>query len=205
MTSPSLDSSNDSKWSLTTKGSIAIIVIYGLLDWLAVPTPGAKDWRELLPQNTTVAPALTSVSVSKEHQKPSPCPEADGKFQCDKPSWAYVGTKRDMTVAGKKETCTWAHPLAKRTLHITHAPLSLNAGETLLLETALDDRAVSGRGGAVDVAVLAGGEKIARHTQRDRRGWQTLEIKGPREGALVLEVSAKNTGRRHFCYRLRQK
>lgn len=207
MTSPTIDSSTTRKESeRKALGALfAIIALLSLLDWAAVATPIAKDWRDLLPDNTSTAPTLLAVETSTNGGKPTPCPEVDGKFECAKNSWAYVGTRRGMNVSGTQQTCTWAHPLAKKALIIKHSPLALDDGEVLLLETALDDRAVSGRGGAVDVNVVVGEKKIARHTHRDKRGWQTLEITGPRDGALTLEVSAKNTGRRHFCYRLRAK
>lgn len=186
-----------------------IIALVSMADWATVATPSAENWRALLPAATASTPTIQSVSVRaserKGKQASTLCKPDGARFQCADASWSYVGKKEDMVVGGKKTPCTWAHPLDKKTIIITHDTIDLEQGKTLLLETALNDRAVSGRGGHVDVRVMLGDKELARHKHTDRRGWQSLAIDGPVRGALTLEVSAPRTGRRHFCYKLTRK
>ena len=123
-----------------------------------------------------------------------------GRFDCGDAGWMYVGST-EQVVGGRKERCVWAHPLPRgRRIEITYPPTA--QGAPLQLQTALSDRAVSGRGAPVMVEVRWGPlRRTIRHD--DARGWRTTELAAPPAPApLTLIVRADRTGRRHFCYKL---
>lgn len=174
--------------------------------------PGAPDWqvtrqgawdRLATGEDARIVLRLASATVWLERDKKRRrCPRKGRRFQCAKPGWAYVGPAEDMRVDGEPTACTWAHPLEGATTIIEYPRLELDPGESLRLETALHDRAARGPGAPVHVEVWRAGERVARHTHPDRRGWRRVAIEGPWSGPLELRISTPHAGRRHFCYRI---
>lgn len=182
----------------------ASLALLTALDWLValpptLPLPSPQGGE--LPVSLALAIHAATVARRSGDGESVPCPLRGGRHQCTSASWAYVGPRDDVRVAGKKSACVWAHPLPDETIQITYPAVTLSAEQALLLSTAIDDRAISGRGARVTARVSS---PPLTHTTPDARGWHTQRIQGPRSGPLTLEISAPKTGRRHFCYRLEE-
>ncbi|MBA2663740.1 MAG: hypothetical protein H0U74_15745 [Bradymonadaceae bacterium] len=167
--------------------------------------PLGDGWTLLLPPGGIALPNLPQIAAATvvlraEDGSEKPCSTyRNGRFQCRKPGWSYVGQAK-VRVAGKSESCIWAHPLQDATIIVAYPSTQPTEGRKLVLETALTDGSVGG-GHPVDVRVSFGTKNIT-HVHPDRKGWTRKTI--PRSddaAALTVEVSAAHTGRRHFCYR----
>lgn len=185
----------DFLWSLPLLIALIMLSAMSLLSARARPLTLAE------PEAFALSRARVATIDARGHRRP--CPKQGRRFQCAKPGWSHVGWHDDVRVQGSPSRCIWAHPLDGRTISVTFPDVTLPAQTPVALATALDDRAVSGRGGAVSVEVRAGAHSWStRHP--DQRGWRTLRLDGLQasyEGPVDVRISARRTGRRHFCFR----
>lgn len=118
------------------------------------------------------------------------------------PEWMYVGHET-LPVGGKREACTWAHPITGGSV-----VLSLPAGGlagAVVVELALTDTAADNAHGAAVTAALQVDEvEMGRVTQRGRRGFARTRVDVPRDArTLALHITTPHDGQRHTCVRLR--
>lgn len=154
------------------------------------------------PTPSSEAPQLSEARIhTRRGDATSTCRRVSlARFQCDQPSWAFTGRHR-ARVGGREQTCIWSHPLDGRTTVVDYGAVAPPPeGRAYVLETALDDRVLDASG-AVDVDIRVGERTIA-HRQPAEKGWRRLELpEFDTPTRLILEISAEQVGRRHFCYR----
>jgi hypothetical protein len=112
-------------------------------------------------------------------------------------SWMTIG-EETMQIDGRRELCTWSHPISGGRLRIDYGTVDVGNGRTF--EAALSDVAVKNPQGApVRFIVLVDDEPRALTVHR-RRGFSRLELPGGVHH-LVVEVLTDHDGQRHACHR----
>lgn len=184
-----------------------IVLTLAALGGLIEIIPWRTDIPAQLTRATVIWPPsidLAKVYLERSPGKLTPCPKSGReKHQCDSPGWAYVGTKTDMQVQGKRTRCIWAHPIKGATTHIRYPKLEASTSKPNARKArfALDDRAITKDGAPVKITWSLdqeGGE----HVHPNQQGWSEITLPAD-AGALQLSISAADVGRRHFCFELR--
>lgn len=127
------------------------------------------------------------------------------RHRCDDlPSWMYVGLE-SLMVAGAPSSCAWSHPTSGGKVVIRFPDVAL--GREIRFAHALSD-AVAGRdGGApVEAAIYVEGKRVLRSVRTNASGWweERVAIPGGTGRAEVrIEVTTRDDGARHYCWRLR--
>lgn len=170
------------------------------------PAPGLPaPWRRVaFPQSEglpSLADATVEISAPNAPDTFAPCPKKDGEFQCDTPSWAHIGERDGLTIAGKKERCIWAHPIETRTTRIAYPPFIT---EGLLLEAAFMDSVTTDRPSQVTALLTQGDTSQETTLSIRKRGWTRLPLTASSTPTpLTLTLRASASGRHQLCYRFR--
>ena len=134
----------------------------------------------------------------------APCGDRQGdRFFCSDKAWNYVG-RTVQRFDGAFHSCIWAHPSDQGPLEIRIPRVRL--GETIAGHHGIADsgRSKGHHGGAVDVELLADGARLGRLSVREHQGWAPVSVdtsdRAGDEVELLLRISAKKAGRRHFCF-----
>ena len=161
-------------------------------------------WTLWIPRGFAPLPffGLATVELEGADGKIEICtPDVQGGHQCGDAGWTRM-RRRDVTIDGESQTCIWAHPIAEKTLRFRFPDVTHHGrnGDELWIDTALRDSSVGTRAN-VDMTIRLGEDSVT-HRHRDRRGWQHVKVPRSLESQeLVIEISADEPGRRHFCYR----
>ena len=115
------------------------------------------------------------------------------------PEWMHVGDE-DLVIAGRRQRCTWAHPITGGRVVIEHADIDSSAG--LRLRAALSDAAADNADGAAVTFTLDVGGAHRALTVQHARGFAEREIEPTARGPLTLTVTTPNDGQRHVCFQL---
>ena len=179
---------------------VAAVVLVGVVDLARALAPGEAPIAKLEAMEDAgdaadIARARVSVTDAAGERA---CVLRGGRHSCGAKGWQYVGDK-EMKIAGKRERCVWAHPIAGATTSIHYPSVVSSEGAPRAIAFGLADK-VSRKGGPVDVDVTFGGE-TTRHVHPARRGWTRFSL-GEGSGPLTLAISAEKTGQRHFCFRI---
>lgn len=165
---------------------------------------GESVWSLWRPADAAQTPRLSTAVVevvSPDGTTQTCSPDLEGAHQCGRAGWTRV-RMRDITVDGSTESCIWAHPMDRKTVRIRFPQVSLDDddGRELWLETALRDQAV-GTGTPVLFTVHFG-DHTTTHRLPDRRGWHDAQIPADdTTDELIVDVEARDVGRRHSCFR----
>jgi len=134
----------------------------------------------------------------------TPCDDRQGdRFSCSDKKWNYVGRtvqRFDMEF----HPCVWAHPSDKGPLEIRIPAVRL--GEAIIGHHGIADsgRSKGHRGGSVDIEFVADGTRLDRLSVHESHGWKEIALDTSAldgdEVELLLRVTAKKAGRRHFCF-----
>lgn len=132
---------------------------------------------------------------------------AAGKHVCPGlPSWMHVG-EENVATKGKNERCIWAHPISGGKVSVRFQGVTV--GEKLVLSHALADSAMRNqRGAPVTASVFVGGTLLGRDAKQNRAGFdaKTLVVPEGQRGKnknVRVEVTTRDDGARHYCFRLR--
>ena len=123
-----------------------------------------------------------------------------GRANCGKQPWEYVG-KEQVKVAGRNETCIWAHPLPNSVLRISF-PLPASPGLFTGRAGFADSAVGQGRSGEVTIRVTVAGEPVAELKRERVSGFATLRGTLPARstaGRLLIDVEG-STAAAHFCF-----
>jgi len=133
-----------------------------------------------------------------------PCDDRRGsRWYCSEKKWNYVG-RSVQQLDGAFHSCVWAHPSDRGPLEIRLPAVRLGDEITGHHGIADSGRSRGRRGSDVEVEIFADGEGLGRLTAKEKSGWapvsvDTRELAG-QEVELLLRVTAKKSGRRHFCF-----
>lgn len=123
-----------------------------------------------------------------------------GRANCGMQPWEYVGIEQ-LKVAGRTESCIWAHPIAKSILRISF-PLPAAPG-LLTGRAGFADSAVGpGREGAVSLRVTVAGEPVLELKRQRVQGFATLRGELPERssaGRILFDIEG-GTAAAHFCF-----
>ena len=133
-------------------------------------------------------------------------PRSEGGRQCPgQPDWLYIAP-RPLTIAGKSETCAWAHPTTGGAI-VFEIPAqgAPPEGKKLILEVegALADDAVNNTPGGADVTTDIKQGSVSRGVLvvSNRLGWKKTRVDVEAGAAIDLVVTTPRDGRRHHCLR----
>ncbi len=132
------------------------------------------------------------------------CDDRQGdRWYCSEKKWNYVG-RTVQRFGGDFHTCIWAHPSDKGPLEIRLPAVRLGQAITGHHGIADSGRSQGYRGGPVEIEVLADGARLGRLTAQEYQGWSALSLdtseRAGEEVELLLRITAKKAGRRHFCF-----
>ncbi|MEM1347152.1 MAG: hypothetical protein AAGI01_01255 [Myxococcota bacterium] len=156
-------------------------------------------------KRTALPPTLSHASMSLRDPRgvQTLCPRVgSASFSCGKTDWLTYGT-RTLSVHGRDATCTWFHPTKRHTSIVRYPWVTRQALEQDEVAFALSDRAASARKAPIHARVVFGAHAVERELA-PQRGWQRVAL--PNEtasGPLTIEVSTRDSGMAHLCYRLR--
>jgi hypothetical protein len=123
-----------------------------------------------------------------------------GRANCGKQPWEYVGVEK-LKVAGRTESCIWAHPIAESILRISF-PLPAAPG-LLTGRAGFADSAVGpGREGEVSLRVTVAGEPVLELKRQRVQGFATLRGELPERssaGRILFDIEG-GTAAAHFCF-----
>ncbi|MFH1531639.1 MAG: 6-pyruvoyl-tetrahydropterin synthase-related protein [Pseudomonadota bacterium] len=133
-----------------------------------------------------------------------PCDDRqEDRWYCSDKKWNYVG-RTVQRFDGAFQPCVWAHPSEKGPLEIRIPAVRLGAAITGHHGIADSGRSQGHRGGPVEVELLADGARLDRLTVREQQGWSEMSVDtgglAGEEVELLLRITAKKAGRRHFCF-----
>lgn len=119
--------------------------------------------------------------------------------------WMTVGDDV-LQVGGRRETCTWSHPISGGRVVIDHGLVDVGGG--VHLEAALSDAAVDNPTGAAvtySLRLSSGATDEAQTlTVQRAKGFAAVDVPGrPGTARLQVIVSTDDDGQRHTCHRLR--
>jgi len=165
-------------------------------------------WQQLVYSSVADEPgrrpnlAAAQVSV-RDGDEEYPCPRYGlHRYRCDRPKWAEYRW-RQLEIGGSKRHCIWAHPLSDRTVVFDFGVVDPATSGGYTLRTALRD-SIAGGGPDVDVRVRRGDESVEHVHDDTSNGWQQTRLPSlDRPAPLRIEVSAEDTGQRHFCFVVR--
>ncbi len=175
----------------------------------AMTTHVDNTWKKLEFPNHNTLPQLSQAHVSlrstKTPEKSPPTCKKSGldKFSCAPNSWAFVGPK-ELTVQGKKVTCTWAHPLKGKTTHIEYPNVKppKDNSKQLVVQVAFNDPITNDPYSPVSFEISHGSMDKTLLAKNTTRGWQSIPLEFQQEEApLHIHISAQKSGRHHLCYR----
>ena len=168
------------------------------------------------------------VEVRPKKGEPRRCAQYRfGRWFCGPDPWHFVGAT-EMNVVGAPARCIWMHPHDNAELRLTFSDLPRERPLKGRI-TFSDEAAATSGGGAVTFRVEVDGEEVLKRVHPNRRGWSFFQVdlseptqKAPKRGAakdkapgdtkggakgasrgeraeVTFVVSARQTGRRHFC------
>lgn len=149
--------------------------------------------------------ALARVHVEKPDGSLVKCTFDDGRDRHICPglsSWMYVGVESVM-VGGDPSRCIWSHPITDGKVVVRYDDVSL--GDELRFTHALSDTAASNaRGAPVTAELFVDGKSLGKSVRTSATGWQkkTFRVPSPGRAAVTLEITTKNDGARHYCWKL---
>ncbi|MDP2343193.1 MAG: hypothetical protein Q8O67_19705 [Deltaproteobacteria bacterium] len=116
------------------------------------------------------------------------------------PEWMTVG-EDTLTIEGRGQRCMWAHPKTNHTLLIDYGVVDV---DVVTLSLALTDGAAANpTGAAVQARLLVGGDREQTVTVQRERGFHDVAIDARGKHPVRLELTTKNDGQRHTCFKLR--
>ena len=104
-----------------------------------------------------------------------------------------------MDINGRRELCTWSHPISRGRLRIDYGTVDLGDGRTF--EAALSDGAASNPQGAPVTFIVTVDEQTRSVRVHRQRGFSGVLLPGGTHH-LVVDVLTDNDGQRHVCHRL---
>lgn len=115
------------------------------------------------------------------------------------PPWASVGPDT-VLIEQREQACVWAHPMTDRTLVVDYGVVHVDNSVTLSL--ALTDAAAANPDGAAVMARLLVGDHEGRVSAHHHQGFSTTRIEHTGAATLRVELTTRNDGQRHTCFRL---
>jgi hypothetical protein len=120
---------------------------------------------------------------------------------CGRHDYQKIRVSRER-IHDQTRRCVWMHPLADQAEMELTFPGALRGAGSLLFWYGLTDPATTAKdGGDVNVVLQAGRTRLRRVTAHNEKGWHRVSVAVPPGSAedLVVVVSARNAGARHFC------
>jgi hypothetical protein len=120
------------------------------------------------------------------------------------PAWMHVG-EEDLPIGGRRQRCTWAHPISNGRVVIDYGIVDVSRG--LRLDAALTDTAARNQQGApvtVSVEFEHNGKRDVHDvTVQKKPGFVGIDIPpGAADTRVSVVVTTPNDGQRHTCFRL---
>jgi hypothetical protein len=145
--------------------------------------------------------ARAQVAVQPRDGRELVCPWDDRRRRHVCPGlgpWMTVG-EESMQTDGRRELCTWSHPISGGRLRIDYGTVDLGDGRTF--EAALSDVAASNPHGAPVTFIVSIDDQPRSLRLHRRRGFSRVSLPAGLHH-LVVDVLTDNDGQRHACHRL---
>jgi hypothetical protein len=119
------------------------------------------------------------------------------------PEWMTVGDDA-LTIGGRRERCTWAHPTTNGAVVVDFGALP-SSGGGWRLSLALTDQAADNPHGAPVTATLIVDDDRSAVTVHHERGFHDVVVGGDgttSRAHIAVRVTTPDDGQRHTCFRL---